>query len=246
VHIGGSHIQADIWSGRTRERLQTFVGGCKADRGFVFPYKAARTNTPWNYKVKSTGSWKSCRNVQRSKTCDLGLGGISVTTHDSLSSIVIIPRKKFGSLTYPSYSFNSVKVFHRMDSTSFQVVVADTLLEYATRRDSVAGYTEFTFNKHVDTLHIRIIQTDTIQESFQLFGMLMENEDPGMTYHSIGVNGASVPSYLKCQRFVQELAEIRPELVILSVGINDEHGSDFRASEYQMNYDTLVSMIREA
>lgn len=46
LHIGGSHLQADVISGRIREHLIKEYPGASAGRGFVFPYSAAKTNTP--------------------------------------------------------------------------------------------------------------------------------------------------------------------------------------------------------
>ncbi|HEX2900238.1 MAG TPA: hypothetical protein VHS96_11025, partial [Bacteroidia bacterium] len=76
VHIGGSHLQADMWSDRMRQRLQHFFPGTEATRGLLFPYNMARTNNPYNYHTEYTGQWESCRNVQWNRACDLGLTGI--------------------------------------------------------------------------------------------------------------------------------------------------------------------------
>jgi hypothetical protein len=46
LHVGGSHLQADVISGRIREHFIKEYPGASAGRGFVFPYSAARTNTP--------------------------------------------------------------------------------------------------------------------------------------------------------------------------------------------------------
>ena len=59
VHIGGSHLQADIYSHRIRERFQTFIQGNNGGRGLIFPYSVARTNNPSNYKVSYTVGIKS-------------------------------------------------------------------------------------------------------------------------------------------------------------------------------------------
>jgi len=48
IHIGGSHIQADIYTWQMRRRMQTFYPGLNGGRGFVFPYKMAKTNNPFN------------------------------------------------------------------------------------------------------------------------------------------------------------------------------------------------------
>ena len=87
LHIGDSHIQADFFSGSMREHLQSFALGIKGSRGFIFPYNVAATNNPDNYKVKYTGKWQHCRNIQNLNGCELGIAGISVTTTDSNASI---------------------------------------------------------------------------------------------------------------------------------------------------------------
>src|ERR1700722_15048738 len=44
VHIGDSHIQADILSGTVRNKLQQYFGN--AGRGLIFPYQLAKSNAP--------------------------------------------------------------------------------------------------------------------------------------------------------------------------------------------------------
>ncbi|PIX15471.1 MAG: hypothetical protein COZ74_00240, partial [Flavobacteriaceae bacterium CG_4_8_14_3_um_filter_31_8] len=50
-HIGGSHIQADIYSNKLRTYLQNTNDVSMAQRGFIFPFHLARTNNPSNYKI---------------------------------------------------------------------------------------------------------------------------------------------------------------------------------------------------
>ena len=65
VQIGGSHIQADAWTARLRDRLQRVVPGTRAGRGFIFPYNMAGTNTPYWYLPEYTGRWSAMKNTQR-------------------------------------------------------------------------------------------------------------------------------------------------------------------------------------
>jgi hypothetical protein len=80
VQIGGSHIQAGTFSGQIRSRLQQMNGEMNAGWGFMFPYRIARTNSPFGYYIRYSGDWQSCRNVETRKSCTLGVGGISATT----------------------------------------------------------------------------------------------------------------------------------------------------------------------
>lgn len=243
VHIGGSHVQADMWSMELRHRMQHMVPGVRAGRGFIFPYNMAKSNNPWWYVPVYTGNWTGLRNVVRTDTSTLGIGGISVTTRDTLTTLKI----GFRGDVYPGYTFDRVKVLHRMDS-SFEVRAfdADSTVRITGRVDVEAGCTEFRFSRQMDTLRLRFERTDTTQRRFTLHGIVLENDDPGMLLHASGVNGASTASWLRCQRFTEELRHLRPDLVIFSIGINDAHDPDFNAGRYEANYRELVRRVRDA
>lgn len=242
MQVGGSHIQADIWSDRMRQRMQTFFPGNKGFRGFLFPYKLARTNNPWNYVSEYSGEWEGCRNVQISKSCDLGLAGMNVTTNDSGAWLKI----GFRGGDYPVYDFDRLRVFHEMGATSYKVKLADTLLQAEVWVDSALGYTEFRFSEFQQQLELVFVKTDSLQNHFTLFGLSLESEEPGIVYDAIGVNGASVPSYLRCNLWEQHLRAVKPDIVVLSIGINDAYTSDFSPAAYETNYDSLVARIRRA
>ena len=57
LHIGGSHVQADVFSNRMRMNLATLGPGNGAERGVLFPYRMARTNGPGSYRIAYTGQW---------------------------------------------------------------------------------------------------------------------------------------------------------------------------------------------
>ena len=44
LHIGGSHVQADVFSNRIRRNLDSLNLDFKSSRGLVFPFKIAGTN----------------------------------------------------------------------------------------------------------------------------------------------------------------------------------------------------------
>lgn len=241
VHIGGSHVQADMWSMELRQRMQTMVPGVRAGRGFIFPYNMARSNNPWWYNPQYTGDWTGLRNVVRTDSSTLGIAGISATTHDTLTELKV----SFRGEVYPGYTFDAVKVLHRMDS-SYAVTAwcEDSSVHINKQVNIEGGYTEFGFDRPLDTLRLRFERTDTNQRQFTLYGMILENKDPGIFLHASGVNGASTNSWLRCQRFVEELRYLEPDLVILSIGINDAHDPDFEAARYEANYRELIRRVR--
>ncbi len=241
VQYGGSHIQADVFSGECRKRFQFFEGGLNAGRGFIYPYRLAHTNTPYGYYFRYSGNWKTCRNVQRKKNCDMGMAGISSYTTDSLSSLTLLIEPENDL----DYSFNQIKIYHKIDSASFTIRIDSNLVD-SQRIYVNGGYTQFYFNKYVDSLNIEFVQTNRKQNFFQLFGMNIANEDPGIIYHNLGINGAATTSFLRCNRMEQDLKTISPDLVIFGIGINDAYGTNFNQNKFEHNYDTLVARVLAA
>ena len=77
-------------SGRIREHFIKEYPGASAGRGFVFPYSAARTNTPASYASYYKGIWDMNKNVQREIKKPLGLLGIAISTSDPRSEITLL------------------------------------------------------------------------------------------------------------------------------------------------------------
>lgn len=146
----------------------------RAGRGFIFPYNMAKSNNPWWYNPEYTGSWTGLRNVVRTDSM-LGVAGISATTRDTLANLKV----SFRGEVYSGYTFDRVKVLHRMDS-SYEVTAFDTdpRVHITKRVDVAGGYTEFLFDRQMDTLRLRFQRTDTTQRQFTLRGIILENKDP--------------------------------------------------------------------
>lgn len=243
AHFGGSHIQADMWSMQLRHRFQNVVPGVKGGRGFIFPYTMAKTNNPWWYNPEYTGKWTSTKNLTRVDTAALGISGYSVTTTDTLTTLKV----SFRGEVYSGYQFNRVKVMHRMDSSYTVTAYSKDIHVHISREvDAPKGYTEFEYDRYVDTLYLRFHKTAPGQKSFTLYGITLESDDPGFFYHANGVNGASTTSWLRCQHFTRELSVIKPDLVIFSIGINDAHDPDFSAERYERNYEQLIARTLQA
>lgn len=56
---------------------------------------------------------------------------------------------------------------------------------------------------------------------YDLNGLVVENNEPGIIYHSIGVNGAKFSDYNKYPLFFDQLTGLSPDLVIISMGTNE-------------------------
>lgn len=243
VHIGGSHIQAGILSGQMAKRLQNFYPGLKAGRGFVFPYRIAKTNNPHSYTVKYSGKWDNCKCTNYRNNCVLGLSGISVTTADPRSTIMITLR----DIRYPKYDFNRVKVFHETDSSNYFVFLeCEGKTIKPIEVNEKLGYSLFALPCYTDTLKLKLVQEDGFQDKFTLYGMNLETDDPGVYYHAIGVNGSTIPAFLRCVLFENHMKVIDPDWVIMTLGTNDAYTNNFKPEYYASNYEKLIAKIKKA
>lgn len=239
LHIGGSHLQADIYSNRLRNHLANFLPHLMSSRGLIFPYSVAKTNNPRNYKVSYDGKWSSVRNVNRVLGNPLGLSGISVSTNDAQAQI----RINFDVPKETKHAFNRIKVLHNTDSLSFDL---KWLSEDSVSIQKFDGYTEIYFTKMQQEIALGFSAKDSIQNRFELYGLYLESDRPGFVYSAVGVNGASTWSYLKCEKFGAHLKMMPPDLVFFGIGINDAHDSNFSVQAYQANYDKLIAQIKAA
>lgn len=241
MHIGGSHVQAGIWSGAMRNNLQSLYPNIVAGRGLVFPYRAGKTTNPHDYHVRYKGYWKGCRNVERKKACLLGLMGIKIETSDSTAWIKIADRIGHEK----KYSFTRATIFHNTDSSAYSFHFPnDTNAVISTFPEK--GYSVVEFSKSMDTLDLKLQKTHSKQHHFINYGMRLETDQPGIYYDAIGNNGAAIPAYLRCNLLEQHLTACPPDVVILAIGINDAYGpaSSFSKEVYKSNYRELIKRIK--
>lgn len=239
VQIGGSHIQAGMFSGQIRTRLQQMNGEMNAGWGFMFPYRMSRTNTPFGYYIRYTGDWKTCRNVEMRKTCALGVGGIAATTSSDNAQLTILLEKENAL----DYRYNSVRIFYQSSDSIYTISADSALVKNVLKTDD---YIEFELTHRIDSLNLYIQKRAGAEGSFTLFGISAESAPNGFLYHAIGVNGAHVPAFLRCDLFEQQLSVLKPDLVILGLGINDAYGRKFSQADFESNYSGLIAKIRRA
>ena len=162
LHIGGSHLQADVISGRIREHLIKEYPGASAGRGFVFPYAAARTNTPASYASYYKGIWDKSKNVQKEITKQLGLLGIAISTSDPRAEITLLLDKYN---TEPIWGETSFRLFGFSDSNDVQPVLRIDSMDLFGTFDSTSQSYLFTSPRPIDTIQIAFRWNDLAKQA---------------------------------------------------------------------------------
>ncbi len=242
MQLGGSHIQAGIWSWELKQKMEALCPGMEGAPGMVFPFAIAGTNHPYFYRSTAKGKWEISKITDKEPQHPIGLAGITTYTNDSIAEISVMfnPVAKI-----QNHKFNKISIFHNVEDTTYSITVSpeqylDTcIINYTT------GASEFYFTKDLDSVNLKVIKQDTTSNAFYFYGAYLENSLPGINYTGIGINGASTHSYLKAELYKQQLLAVNPDLVILSVGVNDASGPAFSEEKYVANYKKIIDIILE-
>jgi len=244
LHIGDSHLQADFVTSVIRTTLQKAFGN--GGRGLVVPFRVARTNEPFNYKSSSVYHWQSKRCVFPNQPLPIGIGGVTISTTDSCADFTI----KTIDDSVLKYSFNKVKVFYENDSASYRLAIVDSLGSKVGlfAPDSVDHFPYISFLSLpalTNTATIQIVKTAEVQSRATIYGLLLENGNPGIIYHTIGVNGAEFRHYSEALHFSEQTKALKPDLIIISLGTNEAFALNFYQDKFYADIQLLYCQLNK-
>lgn len=233
VHIGDSHVQADINTGIMRSLLQYDYGN--AGRGLISPLKLSNTNQPFDYVFQSSGKWTANKLMSPKWQQTVGFTGASIKPSAQSSEITV------GTCGNDDYNpFSSLTLFHKGKLTVTGVTGQDGQpLEF--RAIPSKDYTQILLHsqEHSVTVHFNTAGDLT------LFGASLSGDRPGVFYHAIGNNGAAYDTYNRIGNVGAGIAPLKPDLVIISLGTNEAFGRANTAA-FRQAIDRLVGNIRAA
>ena len=235
VHIGDSHIQADIETSVIRNELQNYFGN--AGRGLVFPYQVAKTNAPSDILSSTKSSWKNNRvaRIDTLITCGVSAFGIESQTISPEFNLEL--RNNNGNKDY----FDKVDVF-------MGGKISEILLEY---NDSLSEnncypiapeFAQFRLKSNTSGFRLTFPTTDTIQ----FYGASLEKSNTGgIIYHSIGANGAKYSDFNKTVRFWKQLNKLKADCYIISLGTNEAQDPNLTADAFLVDVKITVKKLRQ-
>ncbi len=244
LHIGDSHVQADIFTNETRTLLGSTFGN--AGRGMVFPYTTARTHTAADYRCFHTGRWLYARNVERSPELPIGVAGITSKTYDSTAQFKLSFREK---AIQPE--FTRVKILCHRSPNSFDLkitagghtVYADV---YSTESDTASDLLVVNMPIGADDYLFEFTRKDTAQHFFEIYGISIESPfDRGVLYTSVGINGAGHYSIMRENKLPDHLKILNPDAIILDVGANDFYQKGMEQERFKENLISIIEMFKE-
>lgn len=233
VHIGDSHLQADLATSVVRENLQFDYGN--AGRGIITPLKMSGTNEPLDYAFTSTNAWNAVKLMSSSWPRTMGFTGTSITPISSSSNFLVSTSEK------EDYNpFSAITVFHKGQFYVTGVDDADgNHIPFLATPSK--DYTEIVLTEDVNAARIYFDSSADLT----IFGASLSGQRPGVFYHVIGNNGATYATYNRIGNVGEGISVLKPALVIISLGTNEAFGI-LDKKRFKESISQLVENIRAA
>ena len=98
---------------------------------------------------------------------------------------------------------------------------------------------------HTDEpMHSLWLLSNEQPENFTLDGFILERDQPGVIYSSIGVNGARFKDYNQTPLFFEQLKTLQPDLLVISLGTNEAH-DNLKTEDFKENLEEFIVNIRK-
>jgi len=237
VHIGDSHIQADFLSGVVRNNLQQFFGN--AGRGLVFPYQLAQSNAPPDISSSSQVSWEFNRIAHPEIPIKPGISGFVIRTDATVATFDFSLKGQSNDV-----SFNKLKFFVDSSSSGWLLNADNNDAPFLLKNDETnpSLYREVQLEKNAVSFTLSSLPSKNTKE---FFGVSLENSQPGIIYHTIGVNGSRYDQYNIASQFWQQLAALHADLYIISLGTNEAQKTEFKNEPFQKQVTLMLEKIRK-
>jgi lysophospholipase L1-like esterase len=237
MHFGDSHVAADVLTAEIRVDLQSQFGDGGA--GYVVPRnpmstrrRGLVTGATQGWQIEGIGGRLEVDRIY-------GPGGISLATSD--------PNEKIWLET----SSNHFEVYYvrqpgggTVDITIDGATILDAPLSLASGRVTTEC---ITFDSPEDSIHRIEIRTLAPGKT-RILGIVAERIVPGVSYDVLGVNGARISRLLTWNSvaFAANLAQRKPDLIILAYGTNEITDASWTPASYRRLLKTVINELRQA
>jgi len=233
VHIGDSHIQADFLTAVVRNGLQDFFGN--AGRGLVFPYQLAQSNSPEDVYSSSTIRWQFNRIAHPEISIGYGISGYSIKTTAANASLLL-------SLRGLARPFTRIRLF--ADSlAAWTIKPVDNDSSFEMKKIPECNCTTIDLDRENTGFNL---SSQTPEVSKIIYGASLENDNPGIIYHTIGVNGARFDQYNLADLFWQQLPALKADLFIISLGTNEAQWDAFPETAFKKTLQLFIEKLKAA
>lgn len=228
---GDSHTAADMFTGEARRVFQQQFGDGSIGYSYAgHPFAGYRI---LGSTRAQSARWKTAGNKfrQLSDGAELGMGGISISTDQPGEWVTLDAPCTELELQYMQQPGGGRLRFTDNDDEPVEIQT-DT---------QQPGAGTFRYPCPAGEHHFKVATED--RAPVTLLGWVATQ--PGVTWESIGINGAEAPLMLKWdpQLFSQYLKDNSPALIVLAYGTNEAASADWDEESYRRAFASLIEMI---
>ena len=232
IQFGDSHTAADMFTGALRTLFQTKFGDGGA--GYSYPgYPFAGYRIHGTRRAQSVGWTVTGTHFRDLGDGMLGMGGVSLSTSHAGDWI---------SLDADATSVE-VQYLVQPGGGNIEVYDGDTLLtSISTDGETAAGHYDAPVAAGPHHFEVRTISSAPVR----LFGLVTE-QDAGVTYEAIGLNGAEAGLILKWNEILANelMAQRDVSLIVLAYGTNEASDGNWSEESYAAMFRTLIQRLRK-
>lgn len=234
MHMGDSHIEIGQFSGEIKKQLIDSYG--KGEIGWEFPYQLFNPQSMKVFPLDTIGSWKRASIKQGKSTIPLGVTGLAFYLEEKSGGLRFDKRLK-------DEPISKIELLHYMSDKPFSIKCKDANI--ITRKISEhTAVTTLTFDKAQEKVKV---QFDDNANPIIYALRINAKPTPGITYHKFGVAGSTLDQFINYTVLFQEqLAYIKPELLIISLGTNDSYIDSLNVPRITKELDDFIKKIHKS
>ena len=238
VHIGDSHIQADMMTRVLRLGLQYRYGN--AGRGIVFPLQEANTNGASDIFSSSNKAWRYGRLSLENSPVRCGVCGYGLQSDASNWALEIGSIPERGN----EDAFDMVRLFTGKNSGCINISYNGTE-EYTVCMEPGNSFDTAEVTLRMKTNSISLSGKSPDSTSFAFYGVSFEKRKAsGVLYHSIGVNGAEFASYNSNPLFFEQIGALKADCYIISLGTNEAQKQRLNDNDFGLQVRSMLMNLR--
>jgi lysophospholipase L1-like esterase len=256
VHFGDSPTTADLITGDVRQQLQQRFGD--AGPGFNLIAK------PWAWYQhrdidETDKGWKFTTAVGLMREGQFGIGGVGFDGGKDASarykfsgaspdSMQLIWRNQTGGGSVV-VSADDTEVATVSTATPIDQLIQGTSATPETPPAKLASVPPPQFRAIALPVGTKSVSLKVTDGNVHLYGVIFERNQPGLTYDSIGLNGASITVLSRAiakDMLKQSFAHLHPDLIVINYGTNEAGFASFIDKQYEGELRLAIARVHEA
>ncbi|MFB6306780.1 MAG: LysM peptidoglycan-binding domain-containing protein, partial [Flavobacteriales bacterium] len=169
--------------------------------------------------------------------------GESLSTIASKNNVTVMQLKRWNDLDKNNiYAGEKLKYYKVADKNNSTISNDLKKLKPKKIKWKASGFMEFKLKKPQNSIILRY----KAPKKAELNGIYLENNNPGLVYSMIGVNGAKFEHYNKSEKFFPQFDQLNKDLVIIALGTNEALDRNYTKEKIRKHMKTFYTKLKNS